>query len=246
MENVTTRDGMGLQRQPKKYAQKAIVFKRFKTHHAKYIAADSDLASSTRFVLYVDVDNIIGKPLDKFFLDYSTMVANEYDQWVQHVIDNDTDDNPRSLEFGFFSMFRDTHLKGKMHSGIILHDLKFDKKCTSAWRKEMDEFYHGRDQTILLNVIGNYTQYQCKTFALPSDHFMFANKRLLEERKPQKLPTFIHITEFRVKRINDPALHQEFVRFVLQVKDDEVMADGIRWNQVLSPSVSRGNETLTP
>jgi len=106
----------------------------------------------------------------------------------------------------------------------------------------MDEFYHGRDQTILLNVIGNYSAYKCKTFALPQQHFNFANKRLMEERKPQKIPTFVHITEFRVRRINDPILHQDFLRFVLDLKDKEAKVGDMSWEQLVSPTAIRINE----
>ena len=114
----------------KKYAQETMIFKRFKTHHSKYIAGDIDLADSIRYVMYVDVDNIIGAPLSDFFLTYSNGVASEYQRafdkhqkWKHNmtatlgkVRNGITPDDDNSHDgFGFISMFRDTHLRGKMH-----------------------------------------------------------------------------------------------------------------------------------
>jgi hypothetical protein len=219
--------------------------KRFKTHHAKYIAADPELgAGRVRFVLYIDCDNLIGKPLDEFFLDYANTIREQYEQWMFNIT-NTADTNDDLLDFGFFSMFRDKHLKGKMHSGIIFHDLEFDDRCTRAWRKEMDEFYHGRDQTILLNVIANYSAYHCKTFVLPQQYFSFATKRVMSERKAEKLPTFIHVTEYRLRRINEPELHREFFQFVLDLTDNgEQVIGGVAREELVYPWAVRTNQTM--
>jgi hypothetical protein len=84
-----------------------MIFKRFKTHHAKYISEDPALAdSSIRYVLYVDVDNIIGAPLSVFFQDYVRTATDEVEQISKNNSDHD---------FSFVSMFRDKHLRGMMH-----------------------------------------------------------------------------------------------------------------------------------
>jgi hypothetical protein len=220
---------------PIEYAQKTMIFKRFKTHHAKYVASDPELVSANiRYVLYVDVDIVVTNSLSGFFHDYGDMVLREYNQWAsklrtQHL----------STDFGFFSLFVDRHLKGKMHTGIILSDLKFHDKCAESWRKEMDEFYHKSDQVMLLNVIGNYSTYGCKAFELPAHHFSFANKRIMEQRKPSSLPTFVHITEFRIRRIKDSDLHQGFLRFILDLKGNKDTLDGVSWEQAISPEAKR-------
>ena len=108
----------------KKYAQKSMVFKRFKTHHSKYIEGDPALSDSVRFVVYIDVDNIIGSKMDSFFKDYAEMVADRYPKadafhrnftlnanGAAEKLVNKTEDG----SFGFMSMFRDRHLKSKMH-----------------------------------------------------------------------------------------------------------------------------------
>jgi hypothetical protein len=108
----------------------------------------------------------------------------------------------------------------------------------------MDEFFHGRDQTILLNVIGNYSTYKCKTFVLPQQYFSFANKHVMSERNAEKLPTFIHVTEYRLRRINEPKLHREFFEFVLDLKDNKQTTGGISQEQLVSPWAVRTNKTI--
>ncbi len=114
----------------KKYAQRSMVFKRFKTHHSKYIEADPNLKDSIRFVMYVDVDNIIGSPMEIFFQEYTKMVAEKYPLAVDFHHNftltggNDTEqltpktDKNAQNDFGFMSMFRDRHLKGRMHGYV--------------------------------------------------------------------------------------------------------------------------------
>jgi hypothetical protein len=237
---VTDIDGtkepeMMLVEEPIRYAQKTMVFKRFKTHHAKYIAADPDFASGCiRYVLYVDVDIVITKSLSKFFEDYVDMVMYEHNQR-----DLNYQAQIQPIDFDFFSLFVDRHLKSKMHTGIILSDLKFQNRCVDSWRKEMDEFYHKSDQTMLLNVIGNYSSYRCKAFALPQQHFNFANNRIVAEREPSSLPTFVHITDFRTRRLKNSTLLLSFLRFILNFKEREEMVAGVGWEQVISPTATR-------
>lgn len=241
MENVTIvgNDGTSqIQQRPIQYAQHTMIFRRFKTHHRKYVAADPDLARNTRFILYVDVDNIIANSLDILFHDYTTMIQIEYSDWVNNL--TQTTNNKISHDFSFISMFRDKHLKSKMHGGIMLFDLMHEEGCTSAWRKEMDELWHVSDQTMMLNVIANYSAYHCKVFALPQQHFNFANKRTMEHRNPNNLPTLVHITDFRIKRMNNDTLLQEFFRFVLDVKEGETLTEGTSWEQAIAPGASRG------
>ncbi|KAG7360922.1 hypothetical protein IV203_036021 [Nitzschia inconspicua] len=228
-------DGHKASHMPIEYAQKTMIFKRFKTHHAKYIAADPDLASSNiRYVLYVDVDIVVTNPLSAFFSDYGALASREYGQWTSNLMARHS-----PTDFGFFSLFVDRHLKGKMHTGVILSDLMFHDKCVTAWRKEMDEFYHKSDQVMLLNVIGNYSAYQCRIFELPARHFNFANKRIMQERNRSSLPTFVHITEFRVRRIRDSELYQAFLRFCLSLEEGEDVTGGISWEQAIAPHAKR-------
>ena len=134
-ENTLKPESNHTEPQLKKYRQHTMVFKRFKTHHHKYIVQYPDLSESIRYVMYADVDNIIGNRLDKFFEEYAKVVAVEY----QRAIDfhrnatsttdkgvNESASNSNTSDdigFGFISIFRDRHLRRKMHrfvSNILL------------------------------------------------------------------------------------------------------------------------------
>eukprot|EP00531_Pseudo-nitzschia_arenysensis_P000134 CAMPEP_0116139872 /NCGR_PEP_ID=MMETSP0329-20121206/13540_1 /TAXON_ID=697910 /ORGANISM="Pseudo-nitzschia arenysensis, Strain B593" /LENGTH=517 /DNA_ID=CAMNT_0003634937 /DNA_START=203 /DNA_END=1756 /DNA_ORIENTATION=+ len=260
-----TKEGQGKNQTPplKKYAQRSMVFKRFKTHHSKYIEADPNLKDSIRFVMYVDVDNIIGSPMEIFFQEYAKMVADKYPVAVDFHRNftltggNNTEqltpktDNSTQNDFGFMSMFRDRHLKGKMHGGLLLYDRLFETQCVNAWRNEMDTYWDSSDQIMFLRVLADYDRYRCTVFDLPRDRMNFANKRIMrdsmEERqglrpkryKPLQFPTFIHVTKYRVKQLNNATIHNEFVRHLLHLKGNESMTDTISWEDVVSPSASR-------
>jgi len=240
------------QSRPKKYAQETMIYKRFKTHHKKYIAEDPVMNSTIRYVLYIDIDNIIGSPLSIFFQDYTKTVTEELELISK-------DNNYRDLSF--ISMFKDKHLRGKMHSGVILFDLLHQDRCVNGWRNEMDSFWHASDQTMLLRVLDNYSRYHCRVFALIHGHLVFPNKRLMTDatnantksfmtnKKRKKgvknalvLPTFVHVTNFRIKKINNVTIHEGFVRYVLDVKDNETLTDGIKWEQIVSPTAKRITE----
>lgn len=242
------------QQQPKKYAQQKMIYKRFKTHHFKYIDAllsndnkeggDSS-TDNIRYVLYVDVDNMIGAPLAQFFHDYNKAILDQYEVWQRQYhpespMNAKQQSQPQQPDFSFMSMFRDTHLKGKMHSGVILYDRYFERRCTDGWRYEMDTYWHSSDQTMLLRVLGNFTQYRCLAMALPSKHLAFASKRLIRHRPEGKetLPTFMHITNYRTQKMTGEVhVQEDFVRHVLYLTNkDETMVDGIKWEQVVPPN----------
>jgi len=246
---------------PIKYAQETMIFKRFKTHHSKYIAEDPTLAASTRYVLYIDVDNIVGDKLDSFLKAYSKDITNKYQQafdkhqmWKQNI--TATRDDVRSLGgitdhdgFGFIAMFRDKHLRGKMHSGIILYDLEFEDKCVNAWRNEMDTSIDSSDQTLFRQVLEKFDRYQCTVFSLPGHYMTFANRKLMtsamqaqrnirKKKTPPKFPTFVHVTNFRVRQLSNATIHDDFVRYILQLKDNETLTEDIMWEDAV-PSDSR-------
>lgn len=113
------------------YKQQTMIFKRFKTHHARYVAEYPELLDSIRFVVYIDVDNIIGTKMDTFFQHYAENVANRYPAAVQfHRNFTSTTIQPEGKQsnssgsknqndgFGFMSMFPDKHLKKKMHGYV--------------------------------------------------------------------------------------------------------------------------------
>jgi len=251
--------------QLKKYAQNSMIFKRFKTIHSKYIMEYPALSDFVRYVIYIDVDNVVGNRLDIFFEEYVNMVRVEYEratnrhqQWKLNTtgagnVDNDlaTESSASNFDtFGFISMFKDKHLRGKMHGGIILYDVAFEERCVDGWRNEMDTFWHSSDQIMMLRVLGDYNRYRCTVFALPQRHMTFINKQLMigatEERqkkrkkkKPMQFPTFIHATKFRVNRINNATIHDEFVRHLLHLNENEQITDSVVWEDTVPSSAKR-------
>mmetsp|Transcript_12783 Transcript_12783/g.36090 ORF Transcript_12783/g.36090 Transcript_12783/m.36090 type:complete len:463 (+) Transcript_12783:177-1565(+) len=251
---------------PIRYTQGTMIFKRFKTHHSKYIADDADLRDSVRYVMYLDVDNLVGAPLSHFFRAYADGVASEYrrasdvqQKWKQNTTlsaENAKDEkiiadvDLNHDDFGFVSMFPDAHLKRKMHSGIIVFDRKFEERCVNGWRNEIDTFKDSSDQTLFVRVLENYDRYRCVAFKLPGQYMSFAAKRIMvgamearqknrKKRKPLVLPTFIHVTNFRVKRIRNDTIHDDFIRYVLDLKDNENISDGISWEDVVPFNAER-------
>lgn len=123
----------------------------------------------------------------------------------------------------------------------------------------MDSFWHASDQTMLLRVLDNYDRHRCRVFALVHGHIAFANKRLMTDaananananpnmtvdrnkrrRKKLTLPTFVHVTNYRVKRINNATIHEGFLRYVLDLKDNETLANNTSWEEVVSPTGKR-------
>ena len=117
----------------------------------------------------------------------------------------------------------------------------------------MDTFWHASDQTMFIRVLENYDRYRCVAFALPQQNMAFANKRLMtdaaeernkkgQKKKPLTLPTFIHVTSYRVKRIKNATIHGDFLRYALDLKDNETITDNISWEDVVSRSGKRTTE----
>ena len=134
------------------------------------------------------------------------------------------------------------------NSGVIIYDLAFEERCVNGWRNEMDTFWEASDQNMFLRVLGNYERYRCAVFALPQQYMTFANKRLMidawevrhnlrhkvrKQRNPLVLPTFMHVTNYRVKKIKNATLHDEFVRYALDLKENETIADDLSWEDVV-------------
>jgi hypothetical protein len=269
---------------PRKYKQRSMVFKRFKTLHSKYLDELGRPPDDVRFVLYIDIDNLIGAPLSKFFQEYYDLVQTEYLNSVNSTSTTKTD-------ISFAGFFRDTHLRSKMHSGIIMYDRQHESGCTESWRWEMDHFSHGSDQVMLLRVLnqtwsdpspgthetkpltneGKFNK--CIAFVLPPHHLQFASRRLFrsaaedlpssnsnntkkrkKKNRPPAFPTFMHLTSYRLRQIGDDELHDQFLRYILDVpfREEDGAKDGatngglgggkraeLSWNNMVSSKAVR-------
>ena len=167
--------------QLKKYKQDTMVFKRFKTHHSKYIADNPALSDSIRYVMYLDIDNIIGSKLDTFFEGYTKMVINQYQQATdshrnatsaaRDGVGKLADESNTSGDdgFGFASFFRDKHLKRKFHRYVrytafilfsLLFSVLFCPICSEIVRILIDA-----DNCIVCTVVSSFTTLPSKSDA---------------------------------------------------------------------------------
>lgn len=244
------------------HKQSTMVFKRFKTLLLKYVDDEPRLRDDTRYVLYLDVDNIVASNLDRFFYDYYVQISAEYDQ-ARAELKTSNDDNDNSPEFSFFSFWRDKGSKDKFwQGGQTMHDRLHSRSCAAAWRHEMDTVYQYLDQPLLLNVYKNFTFYKCKIFNLPNrkKHFSLFKPNLVKNNKNGKnAPTFVHLTGLRTKKFKE-SLQEKFIRQALDlppsIDNDNsssnstmgnnqnstalVMVDGISWDEVARAIGSRG------
>jgi hypothetical protein len=253
-----------------KYRHHKLVYKRFKTLTSTYLGlkggdyriSDSSLDSSTiRYVLYLDIDNVVTKPLSGLFDDYHSNIKDHYLVTLQNItaenreqqqqgdqqhIDIDNNQHP----FSFVSMWRDPGLKHRpWQGGQLLLDRQYSSGCEDAWRNEMDtttEF--GMDQPLMMNVVNNFSKYKCIVFELPGGgrdghHFDLLRVDMIKKmnkqrKKPQQhgdYPTIIHITSARFKKFSTTT-HQAFVRTILHL-------DGINNNNYTA--TTNNNTSIT-
>lgn len=124
--------------------------------------------------------------------------------------------------------------------------MAYEDQCVNAWRNEMDTFPSASDQDMLLQVLGDYDRYRCAVFPLSLDYMSFATKGLMRDAMQERLglrgkrkkslqfPTFIHVTNHRLKMINNATIQSEFFKHLLQVETNESMTDTMTWEDAIS------------
>jgi len=168
--------------------RRVMLYKRYKTLVLKYVKdatkneGDSIDQQRVSHVLYLDIDNIVTRPLSNFFNDYFDSIrrpladARMMVEGLKHdnvgTVDHshsatsgnsssNANANANAKDFGFFSIWRDQsvrHLGDKngelvWQSGQIMFSMEHSAPCVDAWRNEMDnEEKAMMDQTLLFNV----------------------------------------------------------------------------------------------
>lgn len=206
-----------------KYLNQAMIYKRFKTLTWTYLelAADSSGVLDSfniRYILYLDVDNIVTKPLSRFFDDYYSKVKEDYQIVLQNLTEDDNDPH-LPYPFSFVSMWRDPGDFQFWQSGQIMLDRQHSLGCEDAWRNEMDTNQtHGMDQPLLMNVVNNFPTYRCRVFELPrrGSHEHYFDLLRPKHIKKGRYPTILHITSARFQWF-DSKTHQTFVQKILQL-----------------------------
>lgn len=239
---------------PIKYRRHPMIYKRFKTQVLEYLDY-LDHGSTTRneprrfdrirYVLYIDVDNVIANPLRALFDDYYYMAVYEWEN-KKHELGHSN--------FSFFSLWKDPGAHNKLwQGGQHMHDRHYSRGCEVAWREQIDTGERGMDQPLLMNVVDNFEKYKCVVFELPGgegSHFDLLHTYIFKS-KPKDYPTMVHITSVRVTDY-DKEPQEAFIRNALLLNDgtmtskyglnnpktvpiDSFMVDGIPWRDVTLP-----------
>jgi len=292
-QDVKPRDSNG---QTIHYHKKSTMhIKRFKTLLMDYVDVHPLLSDKTRYLLYLDADNIVTQPLSKFFHDYQTKISTAFEKAKTTLAGNETtninNDNNIDPGFSFFSFWRDGKLGRSTdywQGGQTMYDRLYSRGCAAAWKYEMDTKYSFLDQPLLYHVYENFEYYKCKVFDMGkrSKHFSLVTPTILNfhninierknvtstnggkkkkrrRRRLRNLPTFVHITSLRAKKFPH-LLQTQLIRNALHLPPLELtdsnnntitttssgsdsdstmnmmMVDGISWDEVASPSGSRG------
>lgn len=247
--------------------------KRLKTVFDKYVDAYVDKrlqeenrqhndAEKMRFILYLDVDNVIANPLDALFQDYSTTVGKKF-----HAIENNIktqftngSNSSHVQPFSFFSMWKETTKEEhgvatafRWQGGQILQDRLFAKGCADAWRQQFDTHPKRRmDQGLFNNiVVKKVDEFRCIVLELPTGHKDMGGKatrshydKLNEDilSKPvDDLPTVIHITSRRTHQL-DVTEQKAFLRKALGVDDGKDNQEALDWDKIISVVNGKGQE----
>jgi hypothetical protein len=206
--------------------RKNMIAKRFKTLAVKYLEFDKRLAARTRYILYMDIDNVVANRLQPFFDDYYSLLLMRH----QNSHGNLTDSS-------YFFAYRDPGYQKNTswHGGLAMHHREHSIRCLDGWRREMDRQRFGYDQVLLLRVLNNFPRHNCVLHSLPDGHFELASRRNMRPKPPINMTTIVHITNTGRAKTIPHNLQARFVRRALKLlQDNETMVGNITWNEVLS------------
>jgi hypothetical protein len=193
--------------------------KRFKTLAMKYLEFDNRLATTTQYVLYMDIDNVISNQLQAFFDDYYILLMRQYSYG------NLTDAS------SIFAYRDPGGQSNTWHGGLMMNHREHSMGCLDGWRHTMDTKKSVWDQPLLVRMLENFPRYNCVAHSLPEGHFALATRGNMKP-KPN-MTTIIHITNTNRAKGLPQDLQAQFVRSALLLQDNETMIGNITWNDVL-------------
>jgi hypothetical protein len=224
-------------------------YQRFKTLFPKYIPYFPQLRG-TKYILYLDIDNVVTQDLSFFFEDYHSKIKLDLQNSTYSSV-NDT------INRGFISFWRDFTKRKQWQGGQFLVHLDHGKVCLDAWKAEFDQMKQSKDQPLLMNVFQNYDLYKCSIFKLPGGnsreegkkHFRLFTGEVYTTNR-ESYPTIVHITGFRT-RVHTEVLQRDFLRKALLLENaTESMIGNITWEEVIEPVGPKGHrpkkETPSP
>ena len=201
-----------------KFKQETMRCKRFKTYINEYLDTEPSL-DSIRYNLYLDVDNVVGQALGKFF--------------------NTTYQNLQTLDISkdtsFISVLHDKyHLSHMFHTGILLTYRKNSKACLETWRYLIDTRGHGviSDQQLFLMVPNMSSRLSphltpCM-FAtnIPNFYYRvpFANQMASASKRYYM---FFHVTNTQRAKAISQKVQQEYFLDLLNLRNNQSLLDEI-------------------
>ena len=196
-------------------------YKRFKTLVLKYLDYDTRVASSVRYVMYLDVDTVCSKKISPFFEDYHQFVQKEYASM-----------NQKYTNFSYIAAYWDQGIKNTVHGGFMILDRLHSVGCLDGWRDRFDNHKSIYDQALLKDMLQAPKLYKCSVFmldGLKGEYYSLATENNLRHNSP----TFIHITNTRRAKIFPISTQDAFIRKALGIEGNETMIGNITLKEVL-------------
>jgi hypothetical protein len=221
------------------YSKHTMKYKRYKTLASKYLQEDPRLNTNIRYVMYLDIDNVVTNPLQNLFRDYQDKVNRDYAQTGAASLSGHS----------LVSFWMDPGTTHMMQGGQFLVERYHGQPCLDAWRDEMDQQVQSdRDQPLLMDVARQFDKYRCLVSILPNGggggerrHFDMLQTDILDMTRPEQYPTIVHISGHRAKLY--PETQQR--GFLKQALDLEQMSrdasiGGVPLENLLQPMSVKG------
>jgi hypothetical protein len=157
-------------------------YKRFKTYILEYLELD-DRLKSVELVYYLDIDIVVGRPIQQWFDHVESTFAPEGNKY------------PSSLIF-----FKGNYPWRPLQGGQFLVQRKSSQECLERWRFHIDAHPEDpKDQSALTRILEeqqNTTQpHICHLVIMPQHPYLqFINETVIKDLvRTQKYPTLMHI-----------------------------------------------------
>ncbi len=125
------------------------------------LSSDNRPAATTRYILFMDIDNVVANRLQPFLDAYYRDLMGQYS------FGNLTNTS------SFFAYEDPGGQTNAWHTGLNIHHREYSMGCLDGWRHEMDKQRHGWDQPLLLRGLENFTLYNCALHSLPEEWRIF-------------------------------------------------------------------------
>ena len=199
-----------------------MMIKRYKMELLDILDERSEYDAIT-YLLYIDVDIMVGEPLNSF-LGYvhgmTTMLsqpsrASRYQSYMLMFEEQGTGPEMQRVR-------RNGSSNTVFHGGVIVLNRKLSRGCLNAWQSLFDdtELFPTRDQTALYHMLYESTTLREKCMVVQMDHRPFLLMPTSESMKAGDASVFVHVTSGRRSRRIDHTLQADYYRCVMMVDEE--------------------------